>query len=92
MPDIREVKSERLGESYFEIDHPSGLKILVYPKKNYAATYAVFGTRYGSIDTEFRLNGEEKFTCVPEGIAHFLEHKLFENVVKTREFYRGVIR
>ena len=56
MPDIREVKSERLGESYFEIDHPSGLKILVYPKKNYAATYAVFGTRYGSIDTEFRLH------------------------------------
>ena len=79
MPDIREVKSERLEESYFEIDHPSGLKILVYPKKNYAATYAVFGTRYGSIDTEFRLNGEEKFTCVPEGIAHFLEHKLFES-------------
>lgn len=79
MPDIREVKSERLGESYFEIDHPSGLKILVYPKKNYAATYAVFGTRYGSIDTEFRLNGEEKFTSVPEGIAHFLEHKLFES-------------
>lgn len=79
MPDIREVKSERLGESYFEIDHPSGLKILVYPKKNYAATYAVFGTRYGSIDTEFRLNGVEKFTCVPEGIAHFLEHKLFES-------------
>ena len=79
MPDIREVKSKRLGESYFEIDHPSGLKILVYPKKNYAATYAVFGTRYGSIDTEFRLNGEEKFTCVPEGIAHFLEHKLFES-------------
>lgn len=79
MPDIREVKSERLGESYFEIDHPSGLKILVYPKKDYAATYAVFGTRYGSIDTEFRLNGEEKFTCVPEGIAHFLEHKLFES-------------
>ena len=79
MPDIREVKSERLGESYFEIDHPSGLKILVYPKKNYAATYAVFGTRYGSIDTEFRLNGEEKFTCVPEGIAHFLAHKLFES-------------
>lgn len=79
MPDIREVKSERLGESYFEIDRPSGLKILVYPKKNYAATYAVFGTRYGSIDTEFRLNGEEKFTCVPEGIAHFLEHKLFES-------------
>ena len=39
----------------------------------------MFGTRYGSIDTEFRLNGEEKFTCVPEGIAHFLEHKLFES-------------
>ncbi len=79
MENMREIKSERLSERYFEIDHKSGLKILVYPKENYASTYAVFGTRYGSIDTDFRLKGEADFTSVPEGIAHFLEHKLFES-------------
>lgn len=76
---MREVKNERLSESYFEIDHPSGLKILVYPKPGYKSAYAVFGTRYGSIDTQFRLPEDEDFTTVPEGIAHFLEHKLFES-------------
>lgn len=78
-PTIRKVESERLQEFYYEIDHPSGLKILVYPKENYASAYAVFGTHYGSLDTDFRLAGEQDFTSVPEGIAHFLEHKLFES-------------
>jgi predicted Zn-dependent peptidase len=39
----------------------------------------VFGTKYGSIDNSFRKKGEEEFIDVPEGIAHFLEHKLFES-------------
>ncbi len=79
MNNIKEIKNELLGERYYEIDHNSGLKIFVYPKENYSSTYAVFGTKYGSIDTCFRLEGEENFTEVPEGIAHFLEHKLFES-------------
>ncbi len=79
MNNIKEIKNELLGERYYEIDHTSGLKIFVYPKENYSSTYAVFGTKYGSIDTCFRLEGEENFTEVPEGIAHFLEHKLFES-------------
>lgn len=79
MNNIKEVKNEKLNESYFEIDHPSGLKILVYPKAGYASSYAMFGTKYGSIDTQFKLEGEKDYTIVPEGIAHFLEHKLFES-------------
>lgn len=79
MNNVTEIKNEKLGESYYEIKHQSGLKILVYPKKNYASSYAMFGTRYGSIDTQFKLSGEKEFTEVPEGIAHFLEHKLFES-------------
>lgn len=77
--EIREIKSEKLSEKYYEINHSSGLKMLVYPKENYSSTYVIFGTRYGSIDTHFKLKGEEEFTAVPEGIAHFLEHKLFES-------------
>lgn len=76
---IQKRESARLQEHYFEIDHSSGLKILVYPKENYASTYAMFGTHYGSVDTEFRLQDEAAYTSVPEGIAHFLEHKLFES-------------
>ncbi len=72
------VRNEALGESYYSIDHDSGLKIYIYPKEKYSSTYAIFGTKYGSIDTCFRLKGQKEYVKVPEGIAHFLEHKLFE--------------
>lgn len=73
------VESTALAEKYYEIDHKSGLKIFVMPKENYKSTYAVFGTKYGSIDTRFKRSDSDEFTVVPEGIAHFLEHKLFES-------------
>lgn len=76
---MKEVKSQILGEKYYEIDHSSGLKIFVMPKENYSSTYAVFGTKYGSIDTRFKRSDKNEWTVVPEGIAHFLEHKLFES-------------
>jgi predicted Zn-dependent peptidase len=55
---------------------PNGLRVHVLPKAGCSKTYAVFGTRYGSIDNRFEVNGEE--IRVPDGIAHFLEHKMFE--------------
>ncbi len=79
MSNIKEIKNELLNDSYYEIDHSSGYKIFVYPKENYSSSYAIFGTKYGSIDTCFKVEGQEKFTEIPEGIAHFLEHKLFES-------------
>ncbi len=79
MSNVKEIKNELLNDSYYEIDHSSGFKIFVYPKENYSSSYAVFGTKYGSIDTCFKLEDENDFTEVPEGIAHFLEHKLFES-------------
>lgn len=66
-----------IGESYIKAVHPSGLKIYILEKPQYNSAYAVFGTKYGSIDTCFSVNGEQ--ARVPEGIAHFLEHKLFES-------------
>lgn len=76
---MKEIKSDVLQEKYYEIDHKSGLKIFVMPKENYKSTYAVFGTKYGSIDTRFKRSDSDDYTVVPEGIAHFLEHKLFES-------------
>jgi len=73
------ITDDRLGECCISALHPSGLKILICPKTEFATAYALFGTKYGSIDTRFRIKGEEEYTDVPEGIAHFLEHKLFES-------------
>lgn len=75
---ISEIKSERAGDSYYKIDHPSGLTVYVYPKEGYNSAYAIIGTKYGSVNTCFSLDGGEKIT-VPDGIAHYLEHKLFES-------------
>ena len=76
---IREVKSDRVGDRYYEVKHPSGLRIFVYPKEQNNPTYAVFGPRYGSVDTTFKRSDEADACTVPAGIAHYLEHKLFES-------------
>lgn len=76
---IKEIKSERIGDKYYEVNHSTGLKILIYPKENNNSTYAVFGTRYGSIDTCFKTSEQLEPSTVPAGIAHYLEHKLFES-------------
>lgn len=73
----KQIFESNIGESYIKAVHPSGLKIYICEKPQYNSTYAIFGTKYGSIDTCFSVNGEK--TAVPEGIAHFLEHKLFES-------------
>ena len=75
---INEIRNELLGEMYYDIDHPSGLKILIMPKAGYTSTYAIFSTKYGSIDTVIETK-DGSFREIPEGTAHFLEHKLFES-------------
>lgn len=69
--------SRQLGEEYYIYKHDSGLSVYVYPKK-LTSSYALFATKYGSLDSKFRLAEDKNFTEVPDGIAHFLEHKLFE--------------
>jgi predicted Zn-dependent peptidase len=61
----------------YEETLPNGLVVQLVPRPGYAKTYAVFTTRYGSVDNHFQqADGPEH--QVPDGIAHFLEHKLFE--------------
>lgn len=67
------------GDSVFAAEHESGLRVFVCPKKGYSSAYAILGTAYGSVNNCFRVPGEERPSAVPAGIAHFLEHKLFEN-------------
>ncbi len=77
--EMNEIRCEQAGESCLHVKHPSGLEIYIMEMPGFHTAYALFGTKYGSINTQFRLKGEEDYAQVPNGIAHFLEHKLFEN-------------
>jgi predicted Zn-dependent peptidase len=55
----------------------NGLHVYVLPKPGFQKTYATFATKYGSVDNHFRVEGQQSVK-VPDGIAHFLEHKMFE--------------
>ena len=74
----RTEKYEKLGETLYEYQHASGLKCYFIKKTGYNKKTAMFGTHYGSIDNVFKVQGSDKEIEVPDGIAHFLEHKLFE--------------
>uniref|UniRef100_S0DFI7 Putative peptidase M16 domain containing protein n=1 Tax=termite gut metagenome TaxID=433724 RepID=S0DFI7_9ZZZZ len=79
MSEKNSISSARIKESYTKIDHASGLTMLLYPMQGFSSAYALFSTKYGSVDTCFKTNTDKDFLQVPEGIAHFLEHKLFES-------------
>jgi len=79
MIEEKTVRSERLGDSYKVIKHDSGLTMLLAPMPGFSSAYAMFATAYGSIDTRIRMTEGGEFEKLPEGIAHYLEHKLFES-------------
>lgn len=78
-PEMQVLTDARTGDTCTVIQHPSGLEIRVMEQPGFSTAHAQFGTKYGSINTRFRKASDPTFTEVPEGIAHFLEHKLFEN-------------
>lgn len=73
------IKNSKIGEKYIRIKHPSGCTICLCPMEGYSSAFALFGTNYGSVDTTFKTDEDKDFVTVPAGIAHYLEHKLFEN-------------
>ena len=73
---MKQTFYERIGEAVCRETLPNGLRINIVPKQDFAKSYAFFATRYGGMDTRFCLNG--KWLDTPAGIAHYLEHKMFD--------------
>ena len=73
---MKQTFYERIGESVYREVLPNGLQVCVVPKPEHAKKYAFFATRYGGMDTRFCLDG--KWLDTPAGIAHYLEHKMFD--------------
>lgn len=66
----------RIGETVYRETLPNGMQVNVVSKPGFAKGYAFFATRYGGMDTRFQLEG--KWLDTPAGIAHYLEHKMFD--------------
>ena len=66
----------RIGEEVIHVTLDNGLPVCIVPKKGFSRKYALFATRYGGMDMRFQLNGQ--WLDTPAGIAHYLEHKMFD--------------
>ena len=73
---MKETFYQRIGETVYREKLSNGLQLCVVPKPEHAESYAFFATRYGGMDTRFQLDG--KWLDTPAGIAHYLEHKMFD--------------
>ena len=72
------IENLKLEEKVYKEKLENGMTVMIIPKKNTLKKYVIWGTHYGSNESKFIVPGEENETEVPKGVAHFLEHKMFE--------------
>ena len=72
------VENLKVKEKLYKEKLENGLTVMIVPKPGLQKKYIIWGTNYGSNDSKFIVPGEKGVTTVPDGVAHFLEHKLFE--------------
>lgn len=86
---MKKITINHVNEDIYYEKLDNGLKIYLYVNKNMHSNYVTFTTKYGSINNEFCLSEDGKFKKVPNGIAHFLEHKVFvqENDPQPEDYF-----
>ena len=72
------IENTKVKEKLYIEKLANGLTVMIIPKKGIQKKYAIWGTHYGSVNKYFIVPGESEVTEVPDGVAHFLEHKMFE--------------
>ena len=75
---MKRIESAKIKEeAYIEV-LDNGMKVIIIPKPNLDKKYAIWGTHFGSIDNRFIMPKTKEEVFIPDGVAHFLEHKMFE--------------
>ncbi|MDO5375590.1 MAG: pitrilysin family protein [Staphylococcus rostri] len=69
---------KQIDETVYQTQLDNGLSLFVIPKPGFQKTFVTYTTQFGSLDSRFKPHQSDKFVTVPDGVAHFLEHKLFE--------------
>ena len=75
---MKTIEFKQLDETLYYEKLDNGLDVYILPKKGFSKTFVTFTTKYGSVDRTFVPISETESITVPDGIAHFLEHKMFE--------------
>ena len=75
---MKEIYCKPIDEKAFTEKLDNGLEVIIIPKKNIQKKYIMYGTRFGSIDNKFVVPNTGEEVEIPDGVAHFLEHKMFE--------------
>lgn len=76
---MKRIDYKQIEEAVYETELDNGLKLIVIPKRGFQKTYVTLTTKYGSVHNAFKPYGKNEIEQMPEGIAHFLEHKMFES-------------
>lgn len=75
---MQKIYNSEVKETLYIEKLENGLTVMIMPKKNIQKKFIIWGTHYGSNDNKFIVPGEVEPIEVPKGVAHFLEHKMFE--------------
>lgn len=75
---MEEIESKIIKEKAYKTKLENGMEIIIVPKKNIKKKYVMWATHFGSIDNKFIIPTTDKEEHIPDGVAHFLEHKMFE--------------
>lgn len=69
---------DQFSQTVYHEQLTNGLDVTLIPRHGFQKTYAILTADYGSVDNRFIARNHQQMESVPDGIAHFLEHKLFE--------------
>lgn len=75
---MKMLENSKIKENVFIEELDNKLKVIIIPKKDTIKKYVIWGTHFGSVDNHFLVPGKTGDTIIPDGVAHFLEHKMFE--------------
>lgn len=76
---IKCIEYPKADGKYYQIQHASGITIYYYPMPGKSKSAAMITTKFGSMNREFKKYKQDEWMVAPDGVAHFLEHKLFES-------------
>ncbi|MCI8308915.1 MAG: insulinase family protein [Clostridia bacterium] len=72
------IENSKIKEKMYIEKLENGLTVMIIPKKGAQKKYIIWGVNFGSVDNKFIIGDSEEVTHIPDGIAHYLEHKMFE--------------
>ncbi len=75
---MKKITYSEVNEVVYYERLANGMDVYMYPQDRAKNFYLTINVKFGSVDTEFRVGRDKKYTVVPNGTAHFLEHQMFQ--------------